>query len=112
MPINDKQKYEEILMNTGGELFPEATVTLSVEQQVVRASTTGDAFTITLPDVAESAGRIYTIYMVARSDTDDITIEDNGDDSSLTDITLDAAAEYSILYSDGYEWFELASNHA
>ena len=92
-------------------IFPEAAVSLGVNDQVVRASTTGTAFTITLPNVVEAKGRIYTIYMVARSATDDITIQDLGADTGLSDITLNAADERVALYSDGYHWYTLASEN-
>ena len=93
-------------------LYPEATVSLTVNDQVVRASTVsggGGAFTITLPSVAEAKGRIYSLYMVARNSTEDITIQDLGDDAGFSDVTFNLAADQVTLYSDGFQWLTIAS---
>ena len=94
-------------------IFPEATVSLGVNDQVVRASTVsggGGAFTITLPSVVEAVGRFYSIYMVARNGSENITIADKSDDSGLSDITLNLAADQVLLYSDGNIWHTVASS--
>ena len=54
---------------------------------------------------------IYAIYVKARS-VDNVTVTDRDDDAGLSDITLDATAEYTLLLSDGFYWYEIASNHA
>ena len=93
--------------------YPEATVSLGVYDQVVRASTVsggGGAFTITLPSVVEAKGKFYSLYMVARNSTEDITIADKADDSGLSDITLNLAADQVLLYSDGFIWHTVASS--
>jgi len=95
-------------------IFPEAAVSLTHNNLVVRASTTsgGSAFTITLAPVAEMVGKVVSIYMVARDAAKDITVSDKVNDASRADITLDAADEYTLLYCDGYEYHEISSNHA
>lgn len=94
-------------------LFPSAAVSLTQNNLVVRGSTVSGtgAFTITLAPVAEMVGKIVSIYMVARNGTDDITISDKVNDASLSDIVLNAADEYTLLYCDGYNYYEIASNH-
>ena len=107
----NKARLENLLIYAKDTLFPDDTVTLTIADRVVRASTVSanGAFTITLPSVKEAAGLIFTIYMVARNSTDDITIADNNDDSGLSDITLNLAADQVVLYSDGYLWHTLIS---
>lgn len=90
-----------------------AAASLKPYQQIVRCSTAGagTAFTITLPSASEAAGRIFAIYMTAR-DTDDVTVSDLADDASRADIVLNLADEYTILYCDGFSFYEIASNHS
>ncbi|KKL19887.1 hypothetical protein LCGC14_2460970 [marine sediment metagenome] len=94
--------------------YPEADVSLGAEDQVVRASTVsggGGAFTITLPSVVAAKGRFYSIFMVARNSAENITVQDKGDDTGLSDITLNAADERVLLYSDGFHWYTVASEN-
>lgn len=76
----------------------------------VEAKTTSDNndFTITLQPPSVCAGCIVTIYMTSRNASDDITVSGEG----FSDITLDAADEFTVLYSDGVDWHEIGSNHA
>lgn len=115
--VQHKPKHDHLIQRDKAAIFPEAAVTLTIADQVVRGSTTGSAFTITMPPVAEAKGLIFVIFMVSRSASDDITIADNNGDSDggdleAGDITLNADDEYSVLYSDGYAWYELAKNHS
>jgi len=90
------------------------TLSMDINDQVVKVTTTSDAdnTAITLPSVRAAVGRIYSIYFDTLGDDESVVISDLGDDAGLSDITLDAADEYSILYSDGYRWYEIASNHS
>jgi hypothetical protein len=93
-------------------VLPEAALSLSLGEQVVRAKTTsgGAAFTITLPSVVEAAGQLYSITMVSRDAAKDITVEDLDGDAGLSDVVLDLAAEHVILLSDGYTWALIFDN--
>lgn len=87
-------------------------VRLAPNVRSVQASTVSGtgAFTIYMPAPGEAPlGIPITIYMVARNSTDDITINLSGGGS---DITLDLAAEYTVLMSDGLRYYELVYNHA
>ena len=68
----------------------------------------GSAFSITMPDPSEAAGATITVYMTARDATKNITVKGTG----MSNITLDAANEYTVLHSDGVGWCEFAKNHA
>ncbi len=83
-------------------IHPEAALTLKAHEQFVYASTTGTAFTITMPRPEACAGKVVAIFMVARSSTDDITIAGEG----FTDVVLNAAAEHAIFISIGKDWIE------
>jgi len=73
---------------------------------VMRPEAAG-AITLTLPRVSEGKGRFYSI--LSRGDGA-VTIEDNNDDSEQwSDITLNAAGDRVLLYSDGLCWLTLAS---
>lgn len=65
------------------------------------------AYTITLPKLAEAAGKIFS-FSQPGSGTSDVTITDAGDDSVFTDQIIDAANETVVLYCDGIRWFALA----
>lgn len=96
-------------------LFPDDAVSLTHNNLVIRAVTTNGngAYTITLASAAEMVGKIVMIYMVTRSsNNDDITVADLANDASFSDQVLDAADEYVLLYSDGFTYQEIASNHA
>ena len=80
--------------------------------RVVKASTVSGtgAFTITLPAPGDfPEWTPLEIYMEARNATDNITISGQG----ISNITLAAADEYSVLVNDGVDkWFEISANHA
>lgn len=105
--INTQRSYEEVA-------YPTDTLAMSVQQTRVYGTTVPVllAFVITLPSVAEAKGQVYIIRMVAREGTEDITVEDNNGDAGFADIVLDAADEFTLLLSDGKNWYELDSNHA
>ena len=99
------------LSQSGKVVFATATLVMDVNDQVVRCVTDTLGFTVTLPSVREAAGRIYSISLVTDGGMD-VTIENKADDSVLTDITLDTALDYALMYSDGYLWHTLLSESA
>jgi hypothetical protein len=83
---------------------------MSVRDYVVRADSTGGAFTITLPSVSEAAGRIYTFLFL--TDSGDVTIQDQDESEDWSDLTMTAAGQDpdgAVLYSDGRKWWVLFS---
>lgn len=86
----------------------EAAETISDSVRTVEAATTGTAFTLTMgpPEVEPFLTKM--IFMTARSATDDITVSGQG----FTDIVLNLANEFTLLYSDGERWVEIGSNHS
>ena len=79
---------------------------LGVDAAVVHctANATYTDWTLTLPSVAEAAGRIISIY-VTIADAQTVTVEDkNNDTVGWTDLDMDADGDYALLYSDGVHW--------
>lgn len=93
-----------------GSIVAVTAATYSFPEYVTRINcdTTSNAIAVTLPDPSLFAGRAVTVFLKTDPSTNDVTINGEG----LSEITLDAANEYSILWSDGQDWFEIASNHA
>uniref|UniRef100_A0A6M3IYR6 Uncharacterized protein n=1 Tax=viral metagenome TaxID=1070528 RepID=A0A6M3IYR6_9ZZZZ len=87
-----------------------ATGTLDVWDLVTNVDSSGAAVTVTLPAVEKARGKIYTI--TAETVGNNITITDAGDDTIFTDSVLDTADDYSVLFSNGTRWFELAAEKA
>ena len=101
----------------GGQVldnFLHATVsaTLTVNQQAV-VITTGAAVdvTITLPNVGEAMGRTFTFQLITDGGFDGV-IQDQDESDDWTDLTLDTADDYAVLYSDGRRWWVLMSDVA
>ncbi len=86
------------------------TFTVPARIRVVHALTNSanNAYTITLGPPEVEAGLHKTIFMTSRNSTDDITVAGEG----FSNITLNAAAEYTLLYSDGKDWMEVGLNHS
>lgn len=81
---------------------PAAAYQMTTQDYVVRPDTSSAAVTVTLPSVAEAAGRIYTV--ACRSASNAITLQDQDDSEAWTDLTLDAVGDKVALYSDGLAW--------
>ena len=92
------------LSQSGKVVFCTADLTMDINDQMVKCVTGASVdIAVTLPSVRLAAGRIYVIVL----DTDggkDIVISDKGGDAAYSDVTLDTAADYVVLLSDGYTW--------
>lgn len=108
MGVTARDKFKLLTAVATGTLTHE----MSVHEHVIWCVTNDtEPITVSLPPVSEARGMIYAIYVKARS-VDNVTVTDRDDDAGLSDITLDATAEYTLLLSDGFYWYEIASNHA
>jgi hypothetical protein len=82
---------------------PTTTYQMTPYDFVLRPDSSGGAFTITLPPVAECAGRWYSILV--RLAGNNITVADKDDSECWPgDITLDTKCDRLLLYSDGMTW--------
>ena len=90
--------------------FIDEATTLTRNQLVCEADTTDGAMAVTLPNVEEAAGKIVSISLI--TDGGDLTIQDQDESRDWSDLTLDTANDFALLYSDGRKWFKLDSEHA
>jgi len=86
------------------------TYSMSVYERVVRIILVGtNAMAVTLPSVAEAKGMLYSIRITTDGGAA-ATIDDLGDDAALGQITLTDDEDGVILYSDGRNWWVMATN--
>jgi len=86
-----------------------AAYSMLAQDYLIRASTAGGAWTLTLPFAHEAAGHMYTIKLVTGLDTaaapNALTITSRGDSLRWRgDILLRRSGQSVILMSDGDEW--------
>jgi len=86
------------------------TYSMSVYDRVVRIILVStNAMAVTLPSVAEAKGMLYSIRITTDGGAA-ATIDDLGDDAALNQITLTDDEDGVILYSDGRNWWVMATN--
>ena len=91
-----------------------ANTSLSIYQQVVEC-TVGNTttITITLPDVAEAIGRVYSIRAVSVGSSSHVKVSDNDESEAFgpsgngTDYDMSATGDRVALFSDGKAWVEI-----
>jgi len=90
---------------------PNVTYEMSTRDYVMRPEADEDSgpIVITLPPVSEARGRFYSIVCRNADPVNDITIEDNNDDSECWegDFTLNGKCDKYLFYSDGMCWHVL-----
>jgi len=108
----DRYNRQMVEITSGDKKFAVKTAacTLGIYEQVIRANTTTAAFTITLPNVVEAKGMIFSIFL--ETDGGDLTIQDQDESYDWTDLTCDDALDGYLLMSDGYVWWTIASRAA
>ena len=85
---------------------PIISTQLGVQDQVVRASTVAASITITLPAVAEAAGKWYSIIFRSKTAAYTVTVADKDDSEDWAgDITLANAKDAVLAFSDGLTWY-------
>lgn len=77
-----------------------ANATLTVNQQIVEVASDTSEATITLPNVSEAKGRIYSIT-APNGGTNTVTVQDNDESVDWADQSLDAANDQLVVQSDG-----------
>lgn len=85
-----------------------ATGTLAVYQTRVKVTAGAADLVLTLPNVTEARGRIYTIELVATGGGG-VTVQDQDETTDpYTSTKITGADGYCVVYSDGTRWYELA----
>ena len=85
--------------------------TMEVFEQVVLVDTdtVDGTFTVTLPPVAEAAGKFYSITVIDAAGA--VTVQDQDDAIDWSNITtLDADLDGVLLFSDGLKWWTVTSD--
>jgi hypothetical protein len=77
------------------------TYTVKPYEQLVLL--TNGAFTVTLPKLSESVGRLF-VFVQDSTGTSNITIADAGDDTLFTDQVINAQAEQVAVFNTGFCW--------
>lgn len=92
-----------------GPKFVAAATTLLPHERVVLATPpSSSSYTITLPPVDQCAGMVYTIRSTS-NDTGTIVVADQDETPApYTSGNLTTTDDYVVVYSDGYQWYELA----
>jgi hypothetical protein len=85
-----------------------ADYTMKTYEEVVRVLTVGlgGAVTITLPPLEECRGQFKCVHL--EDAVQNVVITDGGDDTIWSDVTLTAANDYVMVYSDGYRWLSVS----
>lgn len=81
-------------------------------EQVVEVNN-GSAFAITLPRVAEAAGRIYTFYALSTFDVTFVVPDNEAPGyAAIEALTLSDAGDKVALYCDGRDWWVIHNTGA
>ena len=102
------RQMRDVASRTDRRVYKTAAATLTLDETLVICDTTDGAMAITLPNVSEAAGLMFSI--VLQTDGGDLTIQDDGDSYAWDDRVFDNAGDREVLYSDGYAWHVMASD--
>jgi hypothetical protein len=107
------------LVETDGlrrQIYLSSAATLTIQDVLVMLDASG-TFTVSLPKLAQAVGMILSLTCVGTTGGT-ITIDDNETascilvaGSAVGSFTFDATAEWSTLFCDGYNWYEIDGGH-
>ncbi len=103
MSLERTPREHENLVNVAS--FKTADYQMTPYDYVIRVNASAAAVVITLPPVAEAAGKFYSVGVRDASVAFDVTLQDKDDSECWTDITFDAPCDGALLYSDGLRWW-------
>jgi hypothetical protein len=109
MKLNKSGHMQQVAVDEN-VLIVTAATTLRRDQRIVRASSSTAAYAVTLPNVSEAAGDVFTLIMDASAGGFAVTIQDQDESMFWEDIALNQAGDYAVIFSDGRSWRVLASN--
>lgn len=95
---------ELVLQN---QVSKSANYTVTVDDCIILCSTSGAAFTLTLPPAADRKGQVLFIKKVDAG-TNKLTIDGNGSetiDGGATYFAIDAQYDTVVIISDGSNWY-------
>lgn len=97
--VNSDAKIIQVSGASGG-----TSRTLKVYEQTVLCYATAGSLTLTLPNVLEAAGRLFSIYCKDLTSPSTVTVQDNDESLEWSDLSLTADDDHVLLYSDGLQW--------
>lgn len=93
----------------------DATYDMKVSDRVLSVvSGTGEDATgiVTLPSLAEAAGKIYCLMAPTGASGDDVSVYEKESGSEYGDGDMDADGDYLVLFCTGTAWLTLLTNVA
>lgn len=103
--VAERQTYDQQVRSKFLRVSNESA-TLGVHDRVTIAESNTDALTLTLPNVGEAAGKMFTIT-APNGATNTVTVQDNDESMNWSDLSMDANNDQVVLYSDGLSWMVL-----
>lgn len=105
-----KKATAELLKSYRTYVAKTAAYTATASDDVILCDASGGAFSVTLPAVASSAGKVFTIKNVGASGT--VTIDGNASETIDGATTVAMATQYNFrtIICDGTEWHVIASS--
>ena len=97
--VNSDSKIIQVSGASGGTSY-----TLKVYEQTVLCYATAGSLTLTLPNVLEAVGRLFSIYCKDLTSPNTVKVQDNNESLGWNDATLTADKDHILLYSDGLQW--------
>lgn len=96
---------------TGIVTYVTAAQTLKPYENVVEFTQLAASFAVTLPNVAEAAGRFFSLHVVD-ANSEAVTLQDQDESVDWSNLTIDADADGVLLYSDGRKWWIVTNDIA
>lgn len=108
MEAGPRPFFNDIQVVDKGKVVDNANASLSVTEQHVTVKSDSSAVTLTLPDVSEAKGKMFSVVAL-NGQTNNVTVEDNDESLEWTDITMAGDLACLLLFSDGRTWYTIAS---
>ncbi len=104
--LDSKFTQQQMVVNKFAD--PSIDYNMTVRDYIVRAFASAP-ITITLPAIAASAGRTYSISAGLASDVNTVTITNRSDSDSWSDIVFTSTGSHTLFYSDGLKWHNISN---
>lgn len=103
MSVQDARAFGRNLKVADRHRAISADTTLNPQDKTVVVDSSSNTVRVTLPYVSVARGQTITIHC-PNANIQDVTIEDQNDSYSWSDITVNGANESHMLVSDGSKW--------
>ena len=100
--------FNDIQVVDKGKVVDNADASLAVTEQHVTVKSDTAAVTLTLPDVSEAKGKMFSIVALDGL-ANNVTVQDNNESLEWTDVVMAGTLACLLLFSDGRTWYTIAS---